>query len=1012
MSHKLFINLLGEFRIEYEGSPLSAFSADRLQSLLAYLLLHRSAPQPRHHLAFQLWPDSSESQSRTNLRNLLHNLRNQLPEAETFLEITNLTLQWRPDGPYLLDVEAFARARAAAAEAESIDAPAEARRHLEEAVDHYKGDLLPGNYDDWVLALREDLRHQHADVLVRLMNVLERLGDLRAALQFGQRLLHEDLLNETAYVSLMRLYALSGDRSGVRRIYQQCVTTLDRELGVEPSPATLSAYEQILRMEPAPLAIQPAATPLPAAPAPLPPRPRLSPPKSTTPFIGRERELAELAELLADPHVRLLSVTGPGGMGKTRLALQTARGHTTIFADGAAFVDLSPVSDVDLLSRTIAAGIGVKLSATGDDELELLAAIQDKEVLLVLDNFEHLLDGAPLLSSILDVAPAVKMVVTSRERLNLQQEWIYALSGLPIPEAGTDWQENSAVQLFAQSARRANASFALKPEDAKSIIRICALVEGMPLGIQLAAAWVRMLSPQEIADELVRSLSFLETTHRDVPERHRSLDAVVEHSWQLLSPREQRVLQALSVFRGGFDRSLAESVAGANLMILSSLVDKSLVRRTNSGRYSLHEVVRQYADAQLSKANATDDTRTQHLQAYCNLVDAIHHDLYGPMQPDLIDRLEQEHDNLRAALDWGLGRAVAADKAQSTAGEAAVCRQQGVRLAAILARFWYLRGHFHEGRTWLGRALNCVESAEPPAGSEDELKWIEARLLFGIGEMTAASESARKALEPLEKSIAIFRQLESRRDLVFVMHRFSETLGEAGELERAKLLVEETLPMAKALDDPWLMGRSLSIMSALASEVSDYVRAESLATEALQLLRKGRDTGTVVYLLNILGQAAAEHGDFDRAEALLEEALTINRTVTRLRMGAAWTLRNLGMVAQRRGDLRRARSYFQESLLLRYELRQLSGIAWAMEGLAQIEYVDGDPCRAVTLWAIATRLRTESGAEAGPEDQRNQQRSLETLADQLGQNAFNAAWNDGRKLSLDAAVTYALGTGD
>ncbi|MEZ4835826.1 MAG: bacterial transcriptional activator domain-containing protein [Caldilineaceae bacterium] len=279
MAHKLLINLLGEFRIEYEGNSLAAFSADRLQSLLAYLLLHRSAPQPRHHLAFQLWPDSSESQARTNLRNLLHNLRNNLPDAETFLDITNMTLQWRGDAPCRLDIEDFAQARAAAAEAEGSSALTEARRHLETAADAYKGDLLPGNYDDWVLALREDLRHQYADALLRLISVLEQLGDLRAALQYGQRLLHDDPLNEATYVTLMRLYALSGDRGGVRRIYQQCAAILERELGVEPGPATVTAYEQILRMEPAPVTILPTATPMPVASVPTPTRPRLSPPK-------------------------------------------------------------------------------------------------------------------------------------------------------------------------------------------------------------------------------------------------------------------------------------------------------------------------------------------------------------------------------------------------------------------------------------------------------------------------------------------------------------------------------------------------------------------------------------------------------------------------------------------------------------------------------------------------------------------------------------------------------------
>ena len=257
--------------------------------------------------------------------------------------------------------------------------------------------------------------------------------------------------------------------------------------------------------------------------------------------------------------------------------------------------------------------------------------------------------------------------------------------------------------------------------------------------------------------------------------------------------------------------------------------------------------------------------------------------------------------------------------------------------------------------------MSCVERKSPPAADADQVLWIRARLLFGIGEVTAASENACKALAPLEQSLAIFRQLGNQRDLIFVRHRLSETLSEAGAVQQAVTLLEETLPLARALDDRWLVGRTLSILSSLATDLEEFERAEALANEALVLLRNGRDTGTVVYLLNVLGHSAAERGDLDRAESLLEEALTINRTITRMRMGAAWTVRNLGMVAQRRRQWGRARAYFQESLILRYELRQISGSAWAMEGLAEVESVEGDPRRAVALWATAAALRSAVG---------------------------------------------------
>ncbi|MBX3000845.1 MAG: tetratricopeptide repeat protein [Caldilineaceae bacterium] len=992
----LNIHLLGGFLVEYKGKPITAFSADRLQSLLAYLLLNRTAPQPRHHLAFQLWPDSSESQARTNLRNLLHNLRANLPESEIFLDITNLTLQWRPDAPFQLDVERFQQLRAEAAIAESRHAWGDARRLLEEAIILYRGDLLPGNYDDWISGRREDLRHTFTEALTRLIDILERMGDLSAALQHAQRLLRDDPLNETTYVILMRLYAQSGDRSSIRRIYDQCAATLQRELSVEPSATTQSAYQQFLRMD----ALLPTvAVPPPAAIAPA--RRRLTPPKSSTGFIGREAELAQLAQLIADPHVRLLTITGPGGIGKTQLAMQMASGHTSIFADGAAFIGLASIVSADVLAQSIAAGIEVRLSGGADPEEQLLNALRDRELLLVLDNFEHLLDGAETLSEILLQAPAVKIVVTSRERLNLHEEWVYNLHGLPIPDGDEeDWEENSAVQLFLQSARRANAGFILTPADRPAITHICRLLEGMPLGIQLAAAWARLLAPAEIAQEIERSLAFLESSYRDVPERHRSLQAVFEHSWRLLSAQEQVALRQLSLFRGGFDRHAAEEIAGATLPLLSALVDKSLVRRADTSRYSLHEVVRQYADSVLRAAGDFEEARLRHLQHYLALANDLQKKLYGPLQPELLEQLEIEHDNLRAALDWAFSSG------------SAIAQLAAIRLTTILARFWYLRGHLHEGRNWMERALAALEGDPVPEASPNELRWLRARLLFGVGEVVAASDDTRAAVPLLEESLAIFRQLQSGRDVIMLLHRLSETVSELGDYARAEQLLEESLPLARAQNETWLVGRSLSILASMSIDQGNPARAEAMATEALTLLRGEDDSGAVVYLLNVLGQLAAQQGDLARAEAMLEEALTINRTVTRLRMGAAWTLRNLGMVAQLQGDLARATAYFQESLVLRHELRQLSGAAWALEGLAEIAALAGDPQRAVRLWAVAAAQRAIAGSEMGEADRMRTESLLAELRLSLGEAHFNALWTEGSALPFEDAIAYALMNGD
>ncbi|MBE2225485.1 MAG: hypothetical protein IAF02_28375, partial [Anaerolineae bacterium] len=350
---QLKISLFGEFSLVYQGKPAPSFSGDRPISLLAYLLLHRQTAVSRQHLAFTLWPDSSDSQARANLRNLFYTLRQTLPAADTYLAADSMTLQWRTDADFSLDVAEF---EAALMAAKTAVTDTDKIAQLETAVTLYQGDLLPGNYDDWIIPLREELRQTYLDSLHQLVQLREQNGDYRAAARISQRLIQHDPLDEPAYVQLMRLYALSGDRAGVRRVYEQCATSLRRELDVEPGSVTQAAYEQLLRLEAAPIPeSQPA--PIPSRPQPL--------PTPATPFIGREAELAHIAELLADPTCRLLTIVGQGGIGKTRLALETAVGHQPVFADGVVWVSLTALQTPTQLASAIAEALNHRLSGGG-----------------------------------------------------------------------------------------------------------------------------------------------------------------------------------------------------------------------------------------------------------------------------------------------------------------------------------------------------------------------------------------------------------------------------------------------------------------------------------------------------------------------------------------------------------------------------------------------------------------------------------------------------------------------
>jgi predicted ATPase/DNA-binding SARP family transcriptional activator len=1027
----LSIRLLGEFSFLYRGAEVLGLHGDRVQSLLAWLLLHPDAPQSRQHLAFLFWPDSPESQARTNLRNLLHTLRQHLPEPERFLATTNLTLQWQGNG-VLLDVDEFRRHCAAAEDAQKAgDLPA-ARAAWEQAVAAYRGELLPGNYDDWIIPVREELRDEYDRALERLMYLVEEMGDLREALRYSQQRLLQDPLNEAAYVAQMRLYAALGDRAGIRRVYEQAASLLRRELDVEPAPSTQQAYADYLRAAPeaaapssslrAPLTA-PLSAPLSAPPPTSPPGsapPEGSPALSTrravglpvwaTAFVGREREQAELAQLLADPNCRLITIVGPGGMGKTRLATQAARGHASVFRDGVAFVGLSGVTDPSMLGTAIAENLADFRAGAGRREEQLLDFLAEREVLLVLDNFEQLVEGADLLSRILDAAPEVKLLVTSRVRLQLAEEWVYDLDRLPLPPDDAEgWETNSAAQLFLQSARRVRAGFAPGPADRQIISRICALVDGLPLALVLAGAWVRLLPPAEIAQEIERNLAFLESDQRNAPERHRSLTTVFEHSWQLLAEEERRVLRRLAVFRRGADRRAAESVAGATLATLATLVDNSLLRRDENGRYTLHEVIRQFGLQKLEAAGEGQTIRDRHLAWFVEQVEAMDEGIYQRTEREEMARFDAEQANLRAALSWGFFQADQPPLAEGMQASPPDDRGWlGVRLAAGLARFWYIRSQFHEGYGWLHRARRLLEAdASAPRPKADG--HLAGRVLYGVGDLLAAIGDSQHALPLLLRSVELLRQSGDQVRLVHALHRMAEA-GSIRSRAEVEAWLEESLALARSLDNGWLLGRTLFQFSMAAQTWGEIDRALAYGSEALAILRGEGATGSVVAQTNILAQLTLAQGKGQQAIGLLEEALALCRAGGSSLGNQAWTIRNLGYAYQSVGDFEQAVDCYRESLEMRHQLGQLPGVAWSMEGLGEIALLQGQAKRAVHLWAVASRLRRESHDQLTDLEAARFQKWNEKALAELGEEGHKQAWAAGDSLSLGQAVAYALGS--
>lgn len=632
-------------------------------------------------------------------------------------------------------------------------------------------------------------------------------------------------------------------------------------------------------------------------------------PATATPFIGRQPELAALAVLLASPDVRLLTIGGPGGMGKTRLALAAAFAEQARqprqFGDGIVFVDLAPVSSSGFVVLAVAEALGLDLAPRRGDSRspteQLLDFLRPRRMLLILDNLEHLLSAGGLVLDILHGAPGVKLLATSRQRLNLREEQLFTLAGLPYPtkvraEAGSRNADSTAGHLFVVAARRVRPDFTLSPEETDILERICRLVEGMPLALELAAAWVESLSLAGIAAELQDSLDLLASDLVDLPERHRSIRTTFDATWRRLEPAEQATFVRLSVFRGGLTRAAAQQVAGATLPMLARLIGKSLVQFQPAGeRYYLHEVLRQYGRERLAESMNLDITQRQHFEYFATLAETACARLFGAEQVTWLERLEAEHDNLRAALDWGF--------AQPQMAEAVAL------LVIDLAWFWRIRSHVLEGRTWLERALLLPSlAAETRAGllyhgghlawMQDDFALASARAeaslrlwesLGPAGRRGAAYAShtlgmarygtelrvqgdLKSAIGAFEASLALFKEVGDEWGIAFALQWLAFSLTARGEPEAAVVAAEESLMGFRRLGNPWGAGMTLGALANLRLQAGDLVEARQLAEEAQILRRQVGHRHSIGVGLELLARIALQENRPADAAAFYQEA--------------------------------------------------------------------------------------------------------------------------------------------
>jgi predicted ATPase/DNA-binding SARP family transcriptional activator len=896
MTARLELSLLGTVAISLDGEAVSEQVPAKCQALLGYLAVTGQA-HSREKLAGLLWGDKPEASAKANLRKSLSILGQMFGDA---LLVTRQTVAFNRASDYWLDVEAFESATA-----EHGPAP-ERLDLLREAVALYRGEFLEGfsvrqalEFEEWVLQERERLRQAVIQALQRLSQACANRGEYPAAIEYTNRLLALEPWQEEAHRQLMTLLARSGQQSAALAQYETCRRILAEELGVEPMPETQALYHRLkTRRE--------------AAAHNLPPQ--------TTPFIGRLAELARLAHYLGQTECRLVTLIGAGGIGKTRLALQAAGQALDAFADGVYFVPLAGISSPEFLVTTIGEAIGHPLSGEADPRRQLLKYLQPKEMLLVLDNFEHLLSppggnggGRDLVLEMVGSAPKLKLLVTSRERLNLQAEWLLTLHGLTYPPAEAVCCDETfeAVELFVQGARRVRTDFSL-PAEWPEVGRICRLLDGMPLGIELAATWAALMPCAEIVQELSEGLDLLSTTLHDVPARHKSLEAVFDHSWQLLSEDERTVFKNLSVFRGGFDRQAAKQVAGASLSTLAALVNKSLLRVLPTGRYDMLEPIKQYAAVKLAETPVEDaQVRDRHRDYFASLLKRLESDIVSPLQQQVMVEITADLDNVRSA--WG--------RAASQGNLEAIEKSQ-----KCLWFFYLIRGWFQEGHEAFQKAVDGIIDTYGEIGQlAGKSRSLLGQILAGQGWCTWNLGWYRQAKEGLRQSLACLRHggSDTRVDEGLALCQLGIVEGIAGNYTESLSVLQESLVIGKETGDWFVMEVSINGLTYVTRWLGDYAEAERLCHEGIALARKAHDFRGEMWLVNSLAWVANARGDYAEAKRWLQVAFIPLKKANDKSL-LAENLSQQGTAAYLEGAYAEAKQRYLESL----EFSQETGERW------------------------------------------------------------------------------------
>jgi predicted ATPase/DNA-binding SARP family transcriptional activator len=985
----LHVRLLGSPQVTAGTS--FPFALERRYQFLAYLA-YQGAWVRRDQLAYLFWSDLDDEAARRNVRKTLFKVR-QLTWLEN-LEQNADALRWSVE----TDVSAFQRALR--------------EEKLEVALELYCGPFLQGmelkaegEFASWLELERQRLHALFREAVFKHADTLATRGKTNEATKPLQELLEYDALDEEAVQKLLALFNNLGEREKGLHLYHVFAATLERELGLEPNVETQRLLEQLQKSRPAKSEITPSPS-----------------------FVGRTLELQELRDLLAQSDCRLLTILGAGGVGKTRVALQLTQHVHDMFADGIHVVLLEALTKPTQIASKITEVLGLNLQSAQEPLEYLKAQLANQQLLLVLDNFEHLVSGAFLLRELLGACPHLKLLVTSRERLKLEGEWLLPLEGLSYPKDVDVTLEEAlsydAVQLFLGRAKRLQPHFTLTNADVPYLVEMCRLVDGFPLGLELAAPWVRHLPLSGIATEIKQNLDFLSNENRDAAGRQQSMRATFEHSWKLLSSKEQEALRSLSVFRGGFKREAAEYVSDASLPLLSSLVDKSLVRFSPAGRYDRHPLLYEFIYQKLADY-PEEKTRLQlkHEEYFFRLLEEKAKDYKTDRQKQALDVLQQEHDNIKVAWYQALsGRHFA----------------QLERVAIPFAYYYQIRGPWQEGLEIFSKARAAFRDGAASSHSraaEGEVASGQAMLHCCVGHFAEAIATAQEA-------IAFFQQVSKEERTIIALNILGIAHFDTGDYNLSRNAFEQALKLAQEYGDKARVTALLGNLGVVEIEAGHLRVAEQRYKELTSIYRQDKNDDGLVAVLSDFGDLLRMMGQFDEARNVFEEglskaealgieyvtpslllglgrlcleqkhydgaqhflsrALAKSRELGSLRLEAEG-LQALGTLALEQGEVEQVQKNFLQALRLSRDIKAIPNMLAVLTCIAALKVRQEQPALAVSFLTLVlehpvTRRTDKEVANV----------LLEQVRKTLAPRAFTKALEQGRTLELGAVIEDIL----